>query len=355
MRIALVTTASTGGIGRHVAGLAPRLVARGHWVQVYCPPATARTHGLDRLAERGELTLYPLSRLGTARGADVVHAHGYKAIVLAVALTRPGGPPLVGSWHNAILRTGRSGLVGRMLQRLSARSADLTLGASSDLVVLARTLGARRAEFGPVAAPVGSAWLAWGPDELEPRTRAEHGAGEARVVLSIGRLAAQKNYPMLLDVAAHWRGRTGTGAVVFWVAGDGPERAALQARIDAERLPVRLLGARSEVTSLLHAADAFLLTSSWEARALVAQEALGFGVPFVGTDVGGIRELVGEAGLLVPAGDAAAAVLALERVLADPELADRLRADGLARAAGWPDEDDVAADLERAYRSVRRS
>ncbi len=141
---------------------------------------------------------------------------------------------------------------------------------------------------------------------------------------------------------------------MFWIAGDGPERTALQARIDAEQLPVRLLGARSEITSLLYAADAFLLTSDWEARALVAQEALGHGVPFVGTDVGGIRELVGEAGLLVPAGDGPAAVRALQRVLGDRELAERLRTDGRARAATWPDEDDVAADLERDYRSVLR-
>ncbi len=163
MRIALVMTASTGGIGRHVAGLAPRLVARGHQVLVCCPPATARAHGIDRLAERGDLSWRPLSRLGRARGADVVHAHGYKAIALTAALTRPAGPPLVGSWHNAVLATGRAGQVGRALQRISAHSADLTLGASSDLVVLARALGAGRAELGPVAAPARSVWLASEP------------------------------------------------------------------------------------------------------------------------------------------------------------------------------------------------
>ena len=41
MRIALVLTASTGGIGRHVASIAPRLVARGHAVRVFCPAVTA--------------------------------------------------------------------------------------------------------------------------------------------------------------------------------------------------------------------------------------------------------------------------------------------------------------------------
>ncbi|MBA8795269.1 glycosyltransferase involved in cell wall biosynthesis [Friedmanniella endophytica] len=350
MRIAQVLTASEGGIGRHVADVTPRLVDLGHRVAIYCPRRTAAAQHFDRVG----VPVRPLAALPLARGADVVHAHGYKAISLAAPLTRTLGPPLVGTWHNAVLAAGRAGQVGRALQRLSARAADLTLGASSDLVDLAAGLGARRARLGPVSAPATLAWLAYPPDEQREHTRAELGAGSARVVLSVGRLAAQKNYPMLLDVAARFRDRPGEAAVVFWVVGEGPERPALEARIAAEGLPVRLLGARDDVVALRYAADAFLLTSHWEARALVAQEALQHGLPFVGTAVGGVPELVGDAGLLVPPGDAEAAAAALTRVLGDPALADRLRTAGRARADAWPDGDAVALALELAYREVTR-
>ena len=58
------------------------------------------------------------------------------------------------TWHNAVLGQGWSAVGGRLLQRLVARGADLTLGASTDLVAEARRLGARNARLAPVAAPV---------------------------------------------------------------------------------------------------------------------------------------------------------------------------------------------------------
>ena len=346
MRIAVVLGASTGGIGQHVAGLAPRLVERGHQVLVFCPPETARAHGLDRPG----VGVRPLTELIRARSADVVHAHGYKAIALAGSVVRPLGPPLVGSWHNAVLATGTAGRVGLLLQRYAARRADLTLGASSDLVDLALGFGAARARLSPVASP-------WRPEttshsSVRAKVRSSLGAGEATIVLSVGRLASQKNYPLLCEVAARLR----TRPVEFWVAGEGPERGMLERRIATERLPIRLLGARADVPDLLAAADLFLLTSTWEARALVAQEALAAGVPFIATAVGGLPELVAEAGVLVPPGESAATADSLARVVEGlidhPDEADQLRTAGRRRAARWPDEDAVAADLEHTYRSM---
>jgi len=149
LRVAQVLTASTGGIGRHVASLAPRLAGLGVEVTVFCPKVTARSAGLAALAE-----VRPLGHLAQARRADVVHAHGYKAGALAAAATLLSPTPLVVTWHNAILGSGRAATAGRVLQRSVARSADLTLGASSDLVDEALRLGARRARLCPVAAPV---------------------------------------------------------------------------------------------------------------------------------------------------------------------------------------------------------
>ena len=95
-----------------------------------------------------------------------------------------------------------------------------------------------------------------------------------------------------------------------------------------------LLGHRDDLGSLLAAADLALLTSTWEARALVAQEALLAGLPLVSTRVGGIAELVGDAAVLVEPGDAAGARPTRCAALADDP--GRAGASASAAAAGRP-------------------
>jgi glycosyltransferase involved in cell wall biosynthesis len=173
------------------------------------------------------------------------------------------------------------------------------------------------------------------------------GIGDGPLVLTVGRLASQKDYPTLLSVAAEVA--KDRPDVEFLVVGDGPLRDNLQARIDAEGLPVRLLGHRDDVADLLGAADAFLLTSHWEARALVLQEALQVGVPVVATAVGGVPELVGDSAILAFPGDSRALADGVRKVLDDPAAAAAMRTEGLELAAGWPDEDEVAKNLLDIY------
>jgi glycosyltransferase involved in cell wall biosynthesis len=163
----------------------------------------------------------------------------------------------------------------------------------------------------------------------------------------VGRLAPQKDYPTLLSVAAEVS--KDRPDVVFAVVGDGPLRDNLQARIDAEGLPVRLLGHRSDVADVLGASDVFLLTSHWEARALVLQEALQVGVPVVATAVGGVPELVGDSAVLAFPGDSRGLADGVRKVLDDPAAAAAMRTEGLKLAAGWPDEDEVAKNLLDIY------
>ncbi|WP_375426205.1 glycosyltransferase family 4 protein [uncultured Friedmanniella sp.] len=345
MRIAEVLGASTGGIGRHVASLVPRLVAQGHEVTVYCPPVTVLAHDF------GAARVEALRHLPDVARVDVVHAHGYQAGVRALPWARLGRTPLVVTWHNAILSSGallgsgRHAVAGRLLQELVARGADLTLGASSDLVETARACGARRAELGPVAAPTL-------PAPTIPRStyRASLGLEDAdRLLVTVGRLAPQKNLGMVLDLAAF------LGAdprLRFAIAGDGPLHDELDRRVRAEGLPVRLLGRCDDVASLLGAADGVLLTSTWEARALVAQEALLAGVPLFSTRVGGIPELVGDAAVLFPLDDVSGAAALIRAVLEDPDRLGALREAGLQRAARWPDEDRVAEDLGATYAAL---
>ena len=136
------------------------------------------------------------------------------------------------------------------------------------------------------------------------------------------------------------------------IAGDGPDLGGLEHQIAAAAAPVRLLGARSDVADLLVAADVVALPSSWEARSIVAQEALRSGVPLVTTAVGGLPDLVGDAAVTVPVGDYAALAAAIERVLGDSGLAARLVASGQRRAQSWPDAEQAIADLAAIYRQL---
>jgi glycosyltransferase involved in cell wall biosynthesis len=171
------------------------------------------------------------------------------------------------------------------------------------------------------------------------------------VVLAVGRLVPQKNFHLLLDAASGWRGAgwPGGGEPLVLIAGDGPEQEALQARIRTERLPVRLLGHRTDVPELLAAADVVVISSRWEARSLVAQEALRSGVPLVATAVGGLPELVGDAAVLVPPGDRANLADAVSDLLADADRRAELAAAGPVQAATWPDEAATVAQVLSVY------
>jgi glycosyltransferase involved in cell wall biosynthesis len=187
--------------------------------------------------------------------------------------------------------------------------------------------------------------------------RAELGAGRRPIVLTLARLAQQKGLENLLDAArGPWPGDAGDddraaqeARPLFLVAGDGPLREALAARIDAERLPVRLLGDRDDVPDLLAAATVVVWPSRWEGQPLSLSEALMAGRPVVATAVGGIPDLLGDAGVLVPYGDAAALREAVREVVADPEAAARLAGRAARRGAALPDADDAVESVLAAY------
>ncbi len=166
--------------------------------------------------------------------------------------------------------------------------------------------------------------------------RASLGARDGEPVIgSVGCLAARKDYGTLLEALARLAPRR-----PFRVAlvGDGPERAALEARAAALGLAGRtaFLGERGDVERLLPAMDVFVLSSREEGIPNALLEAMAAGRPAVATAVGGTPEVLtdGETGWLVPPGDPEALAGALERVLGDPAEAARRGAAARAAAVG---------------------
>jgi glycosyltransferase involved in cell wall biosynthesis len=106
------------------------------------------------------------------------------------------------------------------------------------------------------------------------------------------------------------------------LAGDGPERPALEGTVRTLRLGpfVRFLGTLDDPWPLLAAADIFALPSLWEGMPNALLEAMAAGLPAVATAVGAVPEMVddGREALVVPPGDAGALARALAELAAGP-------------------------------------
>ncbi|MGW2306010.1 glycosyltransferase family 4 protein [Streptomyces sp. NPDC001809] len=352
LRTVQVLGGGGAGSSAHVRSLASGLVARGVRVTVCAPAALDRVY--DYLGAGAHFV--PLPRLGDPAtvaalrnaciGADIVHAHGLEASVRAALALSGGGDraPLVTTWDSRPQARGaaQSGML-RLLERRTARAATVVLGTSSELVDRARRRGARDARLAPVTAPP-----ARGPVCLhDGKARAELGAVERPLLMAVGALERGRGYRTLLAAARSWRDLDPQPLLV--IAGEGRERAALQRQIAAEDLPVRLIGRREDVAELLAAADVAVLPSRWEARSLLAQEALRLGVPLVATAVGGVPELVGDAAELVPYGDPEALAGAVRGLLEDVERRMDLAAAGRVQARTWPTEDETVAHVLSVY------
>jgi glycosyltransferase involved in cell wall biosynthesis len=144
-------------------------------------------------------------------------------------------------------------------------------------------------------------------------------------VLAVARLEPQKNPVLLAEAVA------GLGFEArLLLAGDGSLRPALEGR-----LRVELLGVRSDVAELLRCADVFALASDYEGHPIALMEAMAAGLPVVATAVGGVPEIVGDAGLLVPPGDREAMTSAIARLHDDAALRENLARRARARASGF--------------------
>jgi glycosyltransferase involved in cell wall biosynthesis len=357
VKVLLAVAQSAGGIGRHVKAIATGLPARGVQVVVCAPASTIEALRLTELdcrvvsAPLGGSTpsaLRASRRIlsAEAAAADIVHAHGLRAGAFGAAFA--GDRPLIVSWHNAALGGSMWKLTHAALARYVARHATVVLAASDDLAASARAAGARRVQSTFVAAPTLAA-----PSRTSAQVRAELSVGDRPLVLAVGRLQHQKRFDVLVEAAAGW-GIDDRSPVVV-IAGDGPDHDALVAQIESTRAPVRLLGDRGDVADLLAAADVVALPSEWEARALVAQEALIAGVPLVTTAVGGLPSLVGDAAAIVPVGDAGALREAIEAVLADDAVRAQMIALGLKQTLDWPDQTLALDELIAVYLDLKQS
>ena len=121
--------------------------------------------------------------------------------------------------------------------------------------------------------------------------------------VTLGRLSLQKNHLLMLHAfrAALDRGISAT----LVIAGDGELKDKLTAEVGLLGLTdqVSFVGYLEDVAPLLASADIFVLSSDYEGLPIAALEAMASGLPILSTDVGGMRDLVSDNGILVPKED----------------------------------------------------
>jgi glycosyltransferase involved in cell wall biosynthesis len=361
-----------GGPASHAPALADFLAGRGHEIEVVTTadrspePRPYPVLWADRGSSRRHLRAASLVR-SAARRADAVYATSMirRAAVGAALARRPLVVKLVSD--EAFERAARS---GRYAGTLDQFQFQFTGGMRTRLLRATRTAALRRARhvFCP-SAYLRKIAIGWGLDparvsvlpnpppeipDLASRDtlRTELGL-DGHVLVFAGRLGPQKSFGTALAALAH------VPDVSLVVAGDGPERAALELRTTELGLDgrVRFLGSvsRERVLELFRAADASLLPSAWENFPHTVVEALAVGCPVIATAVGGVPEVVrdGENGLLVPARDPERLAEAIERFFGDPELRTRLASAAAPSTAGYTEEavfTTIETELERVTR-----
>jgi glycosyltransferase involved in cell wall biosynthesis len=275
-------------------------------------------------------------------GLDAAVIFGPHPVALAFALlTRRARVPLVVGVRHDYPEYIRHRLPGRGWGWAVpvARWFDLAfrrLARTAPAIVVGPELGRRYARGGGHVLEIGVS-LVPAAEVVAPLVAlARDWRGERRC-LSVGRLAAEKNPLLLVETIAELRRHDSRWRLT--IAGDGPLRPAVEEAIAARRLEsaVELAGEVPNgppLWELYRRSHAFLHVSLTEGLPQVLIEAQASGVPIVATDVGGVREALGDGagGLIVPPRRADAAVAALEQLALDHDLRRRLVLAGIERA-----------------------
>lgn len=336
----VIPTTRFGGLERVATQLTLELDARIEQVVV----ATRGGHPFENLLREGGIAVEPIPQLkpeprpllaGTRALATllrrhrphVVHAHNPTAAA-AAGLARL----LAGARSTAIVTTYHG------VDETRSRTAARTMATFSDVVVaVGPTVARELRSLGVAPRDAATILNAVVADVCRDAAdvRREFGATDAELVVTVGRLAKEKNQRLLLDALAVLRDRR--PALRALLVGAGPLEQELRARTDELGLAgvVTLTGSRGDAVDLAAAADVFVLPSDREAMPVALLEAMAVGTPVVSTDVRGIRDVVrdGDSGLLVPPRDAAALAAAIERVLDDSRLPAHLTAHARAFVA----------------------
>ncbi len=321
MRIVyLLTSLGMGGAERQALAVAERMARRGHAVTVLSlMPRVAEEWPAALPVQRLEMRKSPASLVAGLMRAlrfcgefrpDLVHSHSFHANLFARLLKLLWPRAVVVSTVHNVYEGGWARMAAyRLTDGLARRTAAVSEAAARRFVRLRAVPSAKC-----VVMPNGIDLGEFTPDGARrAQMRTQMSVSSEFVWLAAGRPSPAKDFPNLLRAFA--RVRDSDARARLWVAGEADGAYAAGLRALAARLgcgdSVRWLGLRRDMAELLDAADGFALSSAWEGMPLAVGEAMAMEKPVAATDVGGVREMVGDAGSIVPARNADALASAM--------------------------------------------
>lgn len=368
LRVAVVTETyppEVNGVAMTLGRMVAALQARNHQVQLIRPrqgatDAAVMQANLEEVLKRGvPIPRYDslrvglparqgLIRLWQARRPDVVQVVtegplGWSALSAAHRLRIPAASEFHTNFHSYSRHYG----VGWLKKPIAAylrkfhNKAQVTMVPTRDMQDAMLATGYRNVRV--VARGVDTEL--YSPARRSQALRESWGVrGDAPIALYVGRLAPEKNIPVVLEAFAAMRQRSPDARLVL--VGDGPERASLERRYPEHVFAGMKIG--EELATHYASADVFLFASVTETFGNVTLEAMASGLAVVAFDYAAAREHIrhGESGLLAPFGDAAAFVALAADLVRTPERFHPLggAARSAAEAVSWEHVHDA---LER--------
>lgn len=175
-------------------------------------------------------------------------------------------------------------------------------------------------------------------------------------IIAVGRLAYQKNYPMMFRAFAKVHHDFPDWQLVVY--GNGPQKDEIRGVI--ERLGMEghiiLAGKSDHVVEEMNKSSLFVMSSDYEGMSNALLEAVCVGLPVISTDVSGARDLITEGvnGYIVPVGNERALTLALSSMLSSPEKMDEMGRQSKALAPRFREEQIVGQWEELIKKVVRQ-
>ncbi len=370
-----------GGLGRHVADLAPALAEHGVTVTVLTPQLRGGeslehragvhvcrvaiptldtddfpgfVHHAGRQLEHAAHALFPGGR------PDLIHVHDWLTAETGIALKHHWRVPLIATIHATERGRGRGEVNGWQSQRINDLEWRLTYEAWR-VIVCSHFMARQIRDYFTTPADkidVISNGVHLPPQPFETPAdwvafRRRFAADDEALVIFVGRIVYEKGIHVLIDA---WPRVVAELPARLVIAGTGSAFDEIRARAATIETPIEFLGFISDEdrNRLYAVADVAVFPSLYEPFGIVALEAFAAGCPVIVSDAGGLAEVVQHElnGLVVPAGDAYALAQALVTSLRHPAESRLRAARGSALARAYYTWNRIAGEVKAVYDRV---